>query len=264
MIRKGTRSKKLIMVAGLMAALVGILLISSACATVTAQDIKGILQAMDGKEVTIKLDDGSTVRVSVSPAQASSETQSLVGQTVTAEVRTDSDGRRHLVSLRQEDHGTFTGVLQSIATGEIVVEGKTFKVTASTTLEPGLATGMTVRVKFTTQADGSTLATDVESKHPDQGVRAAQDEDGDNEGEDQDVDSHKEDADEDEDEFTGVITAVSTVSITVGDRTFKLTSSTEKEGNIVVGATVEVEFATLLADGSLIAEEIDVIKPPQP
>lgn len=250
MIRKGTRSKKLIMVVGLMAALAGILLISSACATVSAQDIKGILQAMDGKEVTIKLDDGSTVRVSVSPAQASSETQSLVGQSVTAEVRTDSDGKRHLVSLRQEDHGTLIGVLQSIATDKIVVEGKTFKVTSSTTLEQGLATGMTVRVKFTTQADGSTLATDVKSKHPDQGVRAGQDEDGDNEGEDQDGS-----------EFTGVVTAISANSITVGDRTFKLTSGTEKEGNIVVGATVEVEFVTLLADGSLIAEEIDVIKP---
>ena len=239
MIRKGTRSKKLIMVAGLMAALAGILLISSACANVSAQDIKGILQAMDGKEVTIKLDDGSTVRVSVSPAQASSETQSLVGQRVTAEARTDSSGRRHLVRIRQEDHGTFIGVLQSIATGEIVVEGKTFKVTSSTTLEQGLATGMTVRVKFTTQADGSTLATDVESKHPDQ-----------------DEDRDKEDADEDGEEFTGVVTAISANSITVGDRTFKLTSSTEKKGDIVVGATVEVEFVTLLADGSLVAEEI--------
>ena len=237
-----------------MAALAGILLISSACATVSAQDIKGILQAMDGKEVTIKLDDGSTVRVSVSPAQASSETQSLVGQPVTAKVRTDGDGKRQLVSLKQDRKGTFIGVLQSIAADNIVVEGKTFQVTSSTTLEQGLATGMTVRVKFTTQADGSTLATDVKSKHPDQGVRAGQDKDSDNEGEDQDGS-----------EFTGVVKAVSTDSITVDDRTFKLTSSTEKKGNIVVGATVEVEFATLLADGSLVAEEIDVIKPaPQP
>ncbi len=90
---------------------------------------------------------------------------------------------------KHDRKGTFIGVLQSIAADKIVVEGKTFKVTSSTTLEQGLATGMTVRVKFTTQADGSTLATDVKSKHPDQGVRAGQQKDG--EGEDQGGGNHQ-------------------------------------------------------------------------
>ncbi|GEM_PF-1797195 len=246
--------------AGVIAA-TGLLLIGGACANVSAQDVKGILEAANGKEVTIKMDDGTTVRITVTKAGDTAQAEALVGQPVTAKVNTDKEGKRQLVSVRKDEHkGVFFGVVKSLSANNLVVEEKTFKIDSSTQKDPELKAGMTVKVTFAKQEDGSLLAIEIREKHEDNGVRAR--------GEPQDKEKDKGNSGRSEgnrnkekgdDEFTGIVKTLTANSITVGDRTFKITADTEKEGEIKVGATVEVEYATL-PDGTFVASEIEAKK----
>ncbi|MEK7280964.1 MAG: hypothetical protein AAB037_01250, partial [Chloroflexota bacterium] len=71
----------------LVTASAGLLLALAACQGVKSSDIQGLLQAMEGKEMVITIDDGSTVRVRVENAQSAAQAQELVGTREDVEVR---------------------------------------------------------------------------------------------------------------------------------------------------------------------------------
>jgi hypothetical protein len=66
----------------------GLLLFGSACQGASAQDIQGLLQAVQGKEMVVTLDDGTTVRITLQDAQAEADAQQLVGHQINASVQT--------------------------------------------------------------------------------------------------------------------------------------------------------------------------------
>ncbi|MBI4284471.1 MAG: hypothetical protein HY670_01040, partial [Chloroflexi bacterium] len=202
-------------------------LVFSACTSVSTEDIQGLLQAMEGKEMVITLDDGSTMRVSVADAQKAAAAQQLVGKEVSVKVRAEKAGGKSLDDVKKvgEDQ-TFTGKIESMGADTWVIGGKTFKVDAKTELDGGLAVGVTARVEFVTQADSSLLAREIETDE------------------------------QDDDVFKGAVQSISPNAWVIGGQTFKVDAATRIDEGIAVGAMVRVEFVTL-PDGSLSAIEIE-------
>ncbi len=142
----------------------GLLLISTACAgEITTQDIQGILQAMEGQEMVIRLDDGTTVRITVETDQTAAEAQALLGEQVKLKVRSEN-GIRQLIEVERrgsEDH--FSGVIQSMSADVWVIGGRDFQVNANTRLDEGLAAGVMVRVEAVVLLDGTLVATEIQT-----------------------------------------------------------------------------------------------------
>ncbi|MBI2919179.1 MAG: hypothetical protein HYY01_14485 [Chloroflexi bacterium] len=175
----------------------GLMLVVAACSgtPANAQDIQGMLKAVDGKELVIQLDDGSTMRVQIKEAQATPEVRGLVGQEVKATVRSSRGGVRDLVKVerslvnddnrgrgRGEGRGRggddllredevrdaaedlhHNGIIEAMTADSFVIGGKTFAVNSATELDNGLAVGATARVEALVQPDGSLLATEIET-----------------------------------------------------------------------------------------------------
>ena len=205
-------------------ALTGLLILSVSCqGQVTSEDIQGFLQAVQGKEIIIKLEDGSTVRISVEDPQ---EATQLVGEQVSVRVRVDN-GSRSLdqIQRRGGEDQHFSGVIESMDSDTWVIGGQSFKVDATTVLDGGLAPGVMARVEFITLADGTRLATEIET-------------------------------DEEEDHFTGTIESMSEDAWIIGGRTFQVSDATQLDEGLAVGVLARVEFATM-PDGGLLATEIE-------
>jgi len=144
----------------------GLLLFSTACVegVVTTQDIQGMLQAMEGKEMIIKLDDGTIVRVTVETEQLAAEAQGLLGKQVKLKARVE-DGVRQTVEVERrgsDDH--FSGTIQSISADAWVIGGRTFQVNANTRLDEGLAVGVMARVEAVVLVDGTLVATEIQTE----------------------------------------------------------------------------------------------------
>ncbi|MBI4295755.1 MAG: hypothetical protein HY667_01415 [Chloroflexi bacterium] len=206
------------------------LFIFTACAQVSAQEVKGLLQAMEGKEMVIKLDDGTTVKITVENQRAAADAQQLVGKQVEVKVRVDDKGARRLDRLerrgrsREDEH--FTGKIESITADTFVIGGKTFKVNATTELDEGLKVGVEARVEFITLDDGSLLALEIET-------------------------------DEGELRFSGKLDSLTADTIVVAGKTFKRNTATRMDDDVAVGKVVRVRF-TNMADGSMLATRVQV------
>ena len=208
-------------------AVAGLLILSVSCqGQVTTEDIQGFLQAVQGKEIIIKLEDGSTVRVSVEDPQEATQAAQLVGEQVNVRVRVEN-GSRNLdqIQRRGGEDQHFSGVIESMDSDTWVIGDQSFKVDATTVLDGGLAPGVMARVEFITLADGTRLATEIET-------------------------------DEEEDHFTGTIESMSEGTWIIGGRTFQVNDATRLDEGLAVGVLARVEFATML-DGVLIATEIE-------
>lgn len=205
-------------------AVAGLFILSVSCqGQVTSEDIQGFLQAVQGKEIIIKLEDGSTVRISVEDPQ---EATQLVGEQVNVRVRVDN-GSRSLdqIQRRGGEDQHFSGVIESMDSDTWVIGGQSFKVDATTVLDGGLAPGVMARVEFITLADGTRLATEIET-------------------------------DEAEDHFSGVIESMSENAWIIGGRTFQVNDATRLDEGLAMGVLARVEFATM-PDGVLLATEIE-------
>ena len=203
---------------------VSLLFFSVACgADITTEDIQGLLQAMEGKEMVITLDDGTTVRITVESSLT--EAQELVGEQVNVTVRLE-DGIRELeeVERRGEDNN-FSGTIESMSADSWVIGGRTFQINATTELDGGLAVGVLARVEFITLEDGSLLATEIQT-------------------------------DEEDDHFSGTIESISTDAWVIGGQTFQVSPATRLDQGLVVGVLARVEF-TNMPDGSMLAIEIE-------
>jgi hypothetical protein len=210
---------------------VALMLVSAACAPgqqLSTQDIKGLLQSMQGKEMIITLDDGTTVRITVDNATAATDAQQKVGKQVDVKVTTDDKGVKKLqkVEDRGKSNDEFTGKVDSIAADKIVVAGKTFLINQSTEFGDGLAAGITVNVHFITQTDGTLLATEVQT-------------------------------DEGELRFTGKLDSMTADTIVVAGKTFKRNAATRVDDKVAVGKTVRVRFVNQ-TDGSMLATRVQL------
>ena len=272
--------------AGLISSL---LLVFSACQQVSAADVKGLLQAVEGKEIVVKLDDGSVVRITINDAQAVAEAQKLVGKQVDAKVK-DDKGAKHLEKVEKrakvEDQKA-SGSIESINATSLRVGGKDFKVTATTALDGGLVAGANAKVEFITLPDGTLMATSIESDKKVEKLRGTIDsisghevvvdgkafhvddrtrkDDGLKAGDvanlevtdDKGVKHVTEVESEVKDgALSGNITSLSADSVIIGGKTFKINAATILDTGLGAGAPARVEFITM-ADGTMVATKVE-------
>lgn len=203
---------------------VSLLFSSVACgADITTEDLQGLLQSMEGKEMVITLDDGTIVRIRVESSLT--ESQGLVGEQVSVRVRLEN-GIRELEEVeRRGEDSHFSGTIESMSADSWVIGGRTFQVNATTELDGGLAVGVLARVEFLTLDDASLLATEIET-------------------------------DEEDEHFNGIIESISTDAWVIAGQTFRVSSATRLDEGLAVGVLARVEF-TSMPDGSMLAIEIE-------
>ncbi len=203
------------------------LVVTSCGREVTTEEIQGFLEAFEGKELIIKKDDGTTVRITVESTEDTAQARLLVGKPVSVQVRTEDDGDRELVVLTRrgsDDH--FSGVIQSISDEEWVIGGRTFRIDETTMLDQGLAVGVMVEVESFSLPDGSLIAREIETR----------------EGSDF--------------QFSGEIQSMSEGVWVIGSSSFTVNDATTLDEGLAIGVEVRVEFITL-ADGTMLATEIE-------
>ena len=277
-----------------MTGLIGSLLVMfSACQQVSAADVKGLLQAVEGKEIVVKLDDGTVVRITVNDAQAAAEAQKLVGKQVDAKVK-DDKGAKQLEKVEKrakvEDQKA-SGSIESITATSARIGGKDFKITATTELNGLLETGVNAKIEFITLPDGTLMATSIESEKEVKKLQGKIDSLKDNgvviDGQSFHIDDrtqrdqglkegetvHVEVADDkgvnhvveiehevEDSTATGAITSINANSVVIGGKTFKINSATMLDSGLVAGAPARVEFITM-ADGTLVATKVEADQP---
>jgi hypothetical protein len=197
----------------------------AACGQVSAQDIQGFLQAMEGKEMVITLDDGSVIRVRVEDNDLAAQAQQLVGQEVNVRVATNDNRARQVGRRSGGEDRTVSGVIQAINNDIWTIGGMNFKVTAATRLDGGLAVGVPARVEFITLTDGTLLAREIQT-------------------------------DLEDEKFTGIIQSITGNTWVIGGETFVTNNATRLDNGLAVGVVARVEFVTM-ADGTNRAVEIE-------
>jgi hypothetical protein len=199
------------------------LLLTAACTQVPTENITGLLQAIEGQEMLVTLDDGTTLRIVVEDEDQNTA-RNLVGKQIEVKVRTE-DSKRRLIEVEQqgeEEH--LTGIIESKGASTWVIGGQEFKVNATTQLDGGLTVGAEAKVEFVRLPDGSLLATEIET-------------------------------DKDEGHFSGTVQSIGTDTWKINGETFTLDDSTRIDDDLAVGLEARVEFVTV-ADGSLLAIDI--------
>lgn len=201
------------------------LLGGSACAGATTEDIQGLLQAMEGKEMIVTLEDGSSVRIKVQQQSAAMQAQSLIGDRIVAKVRSRGGERelRGIEHLGEDQH--FSGTIEAINGDMWVIGGRSFRVDANTRLDGGLAVGVTARAEFANLPDGTALSTEIQT-------------------------------DEDDEHFSGLIESTGATEWVIGGETFRVNDATRLDQGLAVGVVARVEFVRM-QDGSLLAIEIE-------
>lgn len=130
------------------------------------------------------------------------------------------------------------GTVTVLATDSIVVDAETtILIDSNTKVEGSLTTGSVVEIKARVLEDGKLLATKIEASS--------------------ETDVDEDNGNEDYLELKGTINDLTDDSFDIGDNTIFIGDSTKIEGQLVEGATIEVEAITQ-DNGSLLAVEIEV------
>ncbi len=229
--------KILARVVSLFAIAVMLLLILSCGQPATTQDILGLVKALDGNQLVITLDDGSTVTVNVE--KKSPDAQPMLGKQVQVKVKDTNKGRELVDISRRGEDTQLAGTIVSQGPNSFIIGGRTVKVTAGTSVDRGLKVGAPARVEGIELRDGTILATRIEAS----------------------ADAGKANQEVGEDvHLVGRIDSISANSIVVDGKTFKIDSSTQLDRGLAVGVSVRLHFSKQ-ADGSLKAEEIETSAP---
>ncbi|MBI2857883.1 MAG: hypothetical protein HYX90_02295 [Chloroflexi bacterium] len=247
--KKQTRIKAML-AALLPASMAAVLVVGGACSPKAQpsqqpqpqREMDGVVQAVDGEEAVITLDDGRRIRVEID--SSAKGVKGLIGEDVTAVVQISED-KPKLVEVKKksaDDAGVpedlhFSGIIESKGQDKWVIGGKTFKVNAATILDQGLEVGEIADVEFIKLSDGSLLATKIETEGDDDGVQTLL-------------------AATEDFNFTGVVISLSADKIVVADKTFIIDGNTIVDNGVAAGALVTVEFI-VKPDGSFLALEIE-------
>lgn len=273
---------------GLLVAVVSLISLAGCTGSVSAGDLQGMINALDGKEVIITLNDGTVMRLTVDGDKTVAQVQDLLGKMVAIKVD-DNNSKLESVKELGEDQ-TVSGTVSSILDGAFVVGGQTFKVNANTAIDGGLVVGSTAKVEFIKMADGTLVAASIEtnnaeddhfigkieSKTDDSFVVNGQTfkvspgtilDDGLTVGAEVDVEFMKAadgtmqaikiETGLDDIQFSGAIESIGADSFVIGGKTIKINAATMLDNGIAVGVPARVEFVRM-ADGSLLAKEIEV------
>ncbi|GEM_PF-1956612 len=145
----------------------GLTLLAAACGQATPQDIMGVLQAIEGKQLVIQQDDGTTIRIQAKDDKPVAEAKDLVGHEVKIEVKVKGEVR-DLVAVKATE--SIIGTLKAIEGKELVVksdDGATSRIQMKDD-KPGAEirdlVGHEVRASVTMKATARTL---VEIKRAD-------------------------------------------------------------------------------------------------
>lgn len=169
----------------------------------------------------------------------------------------------------------FTGTVQSMGGGQWQISGQPVGVDGSTSVDPNVKVGDIVRVEARVFQDGSVLALKVESSLPDDTANsngsnsndiAANSNDASNANANTN-DNANTNANSNDDnsnsapsgtsqEFSGVVEAITTNSITINGVTYQLANFTEFKTPIVLGDQVKIHVI-VNADGTLTIREIE-------
>ncbi len=133
----------------------------------------------------------------------------------------------------------FIGTLESTAPGEWVISGQVVKLSAQTEIAGNLMVGDSVQVRAQVDSNGTVTAAQI---------RAASQSSAQSQSQSQGSASAAQ-------SWTGVVKSIAPNAWVVSDRTFSVTAQTEIKGNLVVGASVKVEYL-VNADGSFTATQI--------
>ncbi|MBI2830934.1 MAG: hypothetical protein HYX79_01595 [Chloroflexi bacterium] len=192
-------------------------LLASCTGAAKIEDYYGKLQAVDGAELVLTLNGGTTARIKMEDAKAISKAQGLVGAQVRAKVR-----NLKLSEIQPlGENGHLNGIIESISGDSVVISGRTLKITPDTMLDGGLAPGIMARSEFIKASDGSLLAIEIET------VRESM-------------------------KLTGVITSMNANTIVVGDKTCKVDSAARLENGLATGVQARARFIAV-PDGSMVA-----------
>lgn len=186
------------------------------------ENVQGLLQAVDGQSVLIKLDDGTLRQLAVAEQQ-SAKAQGLVGEMVKIEARSD---RAELVKVeRLGENQHFTGVIESIGAGTWSIGGRTVTVTGNTRLDGGLIEGVLARVELVQTADGKLVAKEIETDNTDE-------------------------------HFVGTIQSMTATTVTIDGKTFQVQPGTRLDNGLAVGMVARVE-GVARPDGTIVASKIE-------
>jgi hypothetical protein len=173
----------------------------------------------------------------------------------------------------------FTGAVETMGGGQWQISGQSVGVDGSTSVDPNVKVGDIVRVEARVFQDGSVLALKVESSLPDDTANgndnnsndtAANSNDANNANTNDNANANTNDnANSNDDnsnsapsgtaqEFSGVVEAITTDSITISGVTYSLAAFTELKDIIAVGDQVKIHVIAN-ADGTLTIREIEKV-----
>ena len=167
---------------------------------------------------TTMLDTGLAVGVT-----ATVEYKAVGGQDTAISIETDAQTAEPGEDLK------FTGKIESMGADAWAIGGKTFKVTSNTTLDTGLAVGVTATVEYITVGGQNTaisIETDAQAADPGEDFK-----------------------------FTGPIQSLSAGTWVIGGKTFKTDNSTVLDNGLTVGVVATVEF--IVSNGQNVARSIE-------
>ncbi len=231
----------------LVAGAVSLALFLSACQVgVNTEELDAVIQAVDGQEVILTLNDGSKIRVEIEKEAATAK--NMIGEEVKAKIEVKNDNAKLINIEKSEATGAgtvqglqgmaedlhFSGIIESMGADTWIIGGKSFKLNDATILDNGLVEGVQAEVEFIMLSDGSLLAINIETKAPD-------------------------DIAEDF-SLTSVIGSISATQLVLGGKTFIIDGNTILDNGLATGVLARVEFV-LQADGSFLALEIETDAP---
>ena len=254
---KGGKTRRRVLSVLLGAGIVALLALLAACGSGggAGYQLDGVVQAVDGQQVVLTLDDGSKVRLDTE--KQADDARKMIGEEVKCKVKAGED-RPKLIDIEKVGAPTtmpglqvmaedfhFSGVVESTGIDAIVIGGKTFKVNAATILDQGLVTGVVAEAQFIMLSDGGLMATEVSTKAPDEAA-ASQAQPGEGVAEDYTL--------------TGVIGSITANELMLGGKTFEIDAVTVLDQGLKPGVMARVEFV-IQADGSLLALQVETDAP---
>ncbi len=260
-------------------AVAGLMLVVGACApqAASAHDIEGLLKAVEGKQIVIERNDGSTILVRISDDRPIAELNDLVGHEVKATVNTSRGELRSLVRIDRSDPsgdnrgpGRGDDSLQANdnrgpgrgdddlelnddhrgqGRGEAEVRGPEAE-----------ARGREFELRG---AEDDVRGAEVEIRGPEFEMRGPELEVRGHEAELRGPEPELRGAEAEVAEdlhFSGTIESMGPSAFVLGGKTFKVDAATMLDNGLAVGVPARVEFITL-PDGSMLAAEIETDAP---
>ncbi|MBK9927951.1 MAG: hypothetical protein IPP66_21985 [Anaerolineales bacterium] len=167
----------------------------------------------------------------------------------------------------------FTGTVESIGDGQLVISGQQVSVDASVLAASNVQVGDTVKVEANVSSDGSVVVLKIEGSGPDDGNANSNDANANDDNANANANANMNDNTNDnsngngnansndaptgpEQELFGVVEAITADTITIGGVTYNLANFTEFKNIVAIGDQVKIHVI-VNADGTFTIREIE-------